>query len=142
MKRTTLIFICVIIATCLIGCSSSNENIQWALNLKAGDIEGIEAVCMPSGENERYKDYEKADFARIVEIVNSAKGKKVDNPEEITGGALTFYITMLDGTRHTFSNNGNVYLVIDGVTFKAAYGWLSSWGDEKLNNKIPDNFVY
>ena len=142
MKKIVLMTICMILVSCMIGCSGKNENIQWAQNLKASDVERIEAVRRPSPENERYKDFEKTDFTRIIEIINNAKGKKVDNPEQLYGGTLTFYITLLDGTRHTFSNNGNEYLIIDGVSFDAEYDWLSTWHDEQLNAQIPEHIEY
>lgn len=90
-----------------------DETIIWARNLKAKEVAKIEAIQMPSVEYERYKNYDISGFVGIVEIINDARGNKIDNPEPLAGGALTFYITMKDGTRHTFSNNGNAYLVID-----------------------------
>jgi hypothetical protein len=142
MKKTVLMTICMLIVSCLIGCSVKNENIQWAQTLKANDVERIEAVRRPSPENERYKDFEKSDFSRVIEIINNAKGKKIDNPEQLYGGALTFYITLLDGTRHTFTNNANKHLVIDGVSFEAEYDWLSTWDIENLNAQIPEHIEY
>jgi len=121
---------------------ATNDNILWAKNLKVNDVSRIEAVRMPAMENERYKDFDKTDFARIVEIINNAKGKRINNPEEIVGSCITFYITTTDGTRHTFSNNGNTYLVLDGVSFDAGYDWLDTWAYEALNGKVPENFEF
>ena len=143
MKRTIVLWVAMFIFLAgLTGCASSDENITWAQNLKTDDIEKMEAVRMPGGENERYKNYDPSEFPRIVEIINNAKGEKLDNPESIAGGGITFYVTLLDGTRYSFANNGNRYLVINGVSYDADYDWLDEWGNEKLNSKVPDNFVY
>ena len=140
-KFITLGIAFLLVLVTLTGCDS-HERILWAQNLSVNDIERIEAIRMPSNENERYRNFEQTEFARIVEIINNAKGEQVENPELLAGGGITFYITMLDGTRHTFRNNGNVYLVIDGVSFNASYDWLSSWLDEPLNSRVPDDFEY
>jgi len=142
MKRMIKIvtFLCLILT--FSSCNNKDENMAWAQNLKVSDVEKIEAVSMPSLENERYKDYDVSEFADIVEIVNNAKGNKIENSEEIAGGGITFYITTTDGERHTFTNNSNTYLMIDGVSYEASYDYLSKWGDYKFNSKVPDDFVY
>lgn len=133
-------FLCLILT--FSSCNNKDENMAWAQNLKVSDVEKIEAVSMPSLENERYKDYDVSEFADIVEIVNNAKGNKIENSEEIAGGGITFYITTTDGERHTFTNDSNTYLVIDGVSYEASYDYLSKWGDYNFNRKTPDDFVY
>jgi len=133
-------FLCLILT--FSSCNNKDENMAWAQNLKVSDVEKIEAVSMPSLENERYKDYDVSEFADIVEIVNNAKGNKIENSEEIAGGGITFYIMTTDGERHTFTNDSNTYLVIDGVSYEASYDYLSKWGDYNLNRKVPDDFVY
>lgn len=133
-------FICLFFV--LAGCSGKDEKIEWAQNLNSTNIERIEAIAMPSNEGQRYKEYDISEFTDIIEIVNNAKGKKIDNPESIVGGRVTFYITTTDGERHKFSNSGNIYLIIDGVSYKANKKWLYSWGDIQLNSTVPDDFVY
>jgi len=133
-------FLCLILT--FSSCNNKDENMAWAQNLKVSNVEKIEAVSMPSLENERYKDYDVSEFADIVEIVNKAKGNKIENSEEIAGGGITFYITTTDGERHTFTNDSNTYLVIDGVSYEASYDYLSKWGDYNFNRKVPDDFVY
>jgi len=133
-------FLCLILT--FSSCNNKDENMAWAQNLKVSNVEKIEAVSMPSLENERYKDYDVSEFADIVEIVNNAKGNKIENSEEIAGGGITFYITTTDGERHTFTNDSNTYLVIDGVSYEASYDYLSKWGDYNFNRKVPDDFVY
>jgi len=142
MKKTIgfLVLMCLILL--FTGCNNKDENMVWAQNLKASDVEKIEAVFMPSLENERYKNCDVSEFADIIEIVNNAKGKIINNPEDIVGSGITFYITTTDGGRHTFSNNGNAYLVIDGISYEASYDYLSKWPDYKLDSKVPDDFVY
>lgn len=135
-----VVFLCLILT--FNGCNSKDENMGWAQGLKVSDVEKIEAVSMPNFENERYKNYDVSEFADIVEIVNNANGKKVENPEEGAGGGITFYITTTGGERHTFSNNGNIYLTIDGVSYEASYDYLSKLGDYKLDSKVPDDFAY
>ena len=142
MKNTIkmVTFLCLILT--FSSCNNKDENMAWAQNLKVSDVEKIEAVSMPSLENERYKDYDVSEFADIVEIINNAKGNKIENSEEIAGGGITFYITTIDGERHTFTNDSNTYLVIDGVSYEASYDYLSKWGDYNFNRKTPDDFVY
>jgi hypothetical protein len=122
--------------------SPKDEKVIWAQNLKTEDVVKIEAVQMPSSEHERYKNYNASEFAGIIEIINGARGKRVDYPQLIAGGGTTFYITVKDGTRHKFANNGNIYLVIDDVSFDTGYDWLESWRNVSMNDRKPDDFEY
>ena len=143
-KKILFISIIVIIISVFLFLASRSfldKNILWARNLDASDIKIIEAIRYPSHENERYRIYfDNDDFVRILETVNDAKGLKISNPESLSGGGTTFFITLTDGTRRTFANNGNIYLVIDGISYKSSYNWLSSWPYEHFNAKIPDYF--
>jgi hypothetical protein len=135
------ILVCILVSFVFFaGCGNNDKLFEWAKNLAVQDVTVIEAVSMPSDENHRYKNYDASEFSRIVDIVNSVEGKKAVVPQEIVGGVITFYITTSDGERHTFANNGNTYLVIDGVSYRASYDWLSGWGEESLDSKMPDDF--
>jgi hypothetical protein len=95
---------------------------------------------MPSKENERYRKYDRSEFPAIVSLVNDSRGRYVSSPEELVGGGVIFYITTKGGVHHTYGNNANFYLVIDGESYRADYGWLSSWEYDKGNMPLPDGF--
>lgn len=147
-KIVILLPVLVIIAIVFIVAITSNSNratMKWTNELEVADVTKIELVVMPSAENERYMLFEEGDFAKIVNLLNSCKGRYVADPESISGGGSTLYITLADGTIHTVSNNGNVYLVIDGDNYSVSDSWLSAWDECGLNRgsaKMPDNFVY
>jgi hypothetical protein len=81
----------------------------------------------------RYKNYDSSEFAGIVEIINAARGKRVDDPESISGGGLTFYITLKDGTRHEFANK-------EIVLYTALYsdGGIRAMGDLQAYIEQPE----
>jgi len=141
MRKICFAIICVLILLGTAACRDNDAQLAWAQSLKASDVARIEIVRLLGAADERYKDCEKTEFERIVSIINGAKGKRVDALEGISGGTVTVYITLNDGTRHTFANNGNVYLVIDGVSFEAKYEWLNGWSNEKTNGALPQDFV-
>lgn len=124
---------------------SDRDTMNWANELSVVDITKIELVVMPSVENERYKLFAENEYEEIVKLLNNCKGRYVSSPESISGGGSTLYITLADGTTHSITNNGNVYLVIDGDNYSVSDSWLSAWdecGLDRGNAKIPDNFVY
>lgn len=150
MKKKVVILlpVLVIIAIVFIAAITSNSNratIKWANELEVANVTKIELVVMPSAENERYMLFEEGNFSKIVNLLNSCEGKYVADPESISGGSSTLYITLANGTIHTVSNNGNVYLVIDGDNYSVSDNWLAAWDECALNRgsaKMPDNFVY
>lgn len=121
---------------------SEKPSMQWAKNLQVQDIDRIELVVQPSAENERYRLFESDEFADVVELVNKSKGTYLDNPEPLAGQSIVFYITTKDGIRHIFSNGGNAYLMIDGITYSAEYDWLYSWKYRKGNTYLPSTFSF
>lgn len=135
----TVVVLCVGFAT---NRSLDKSPIRWAKNLQVQDVDKIEMVVQTSVENERYRLFTKDELADIVELVNESKGKYQKSPEPLGGQSITFYITTKDGKRHTFSNIGNTYLMIDGVTYKAEYDWLSSWKYSKGNAMLPSTFSF
>lgn len=118
---------------------SNVPSMKWAKSLTLTDIQSIELVVQPSNENERYKKYEPEEFPEIIDLINQSRGKLDKDPEEIAGGAQTFYITTEDGLIHEFLNNGNRYLMIDGNAFESSYDWLNRWNFNG-NTSLPDGF--
>ena len=52
---------------------------------------------------------------------------------------------MTDGTHHYVGNEGNVYLHIDGDSYRPSYSWLSSWelrGDSPAPEGFPDTTLH
>lgn len=121
---------------------SEQPPMQWAKNLQVQDIDKIELIVQPSAENERYRLFTNDEFENIVKLVNKSKGIYLDNPEPVAGQSIVFYITTKDGIRHTFSNGGNTYLMIDGDTYSAEYDWLSSWKYRNGNTHLPSTFSF
>ena len=76
----------------------------------------------------------------MVTILNESRGRYIARPRELSGGASTLYITTADGVRHTVSNEGNVYLRIDGAAYKPGYFWLSAWPYTEGNAPLPEGF--
>ena len=133
---SALVFCCSL----LVSCSDTNK-----LQITASDIEKAELIVMPSAENERYKLVEESDYGKITELISKGPSKAVSNPEEIVGGDATLYITLTDGTVHTLSNNGNVYIVLDGISYEMKDDFSSLWtecGFNVGNAKAPDDFCY
>lgn len=123
---------------------SDMPSMTWARFLRAEDIQSIELIVQPSDEQERYKKYEPEEYPEIIELVNQGRGKPVKNPEEISGGGQTFYITTKDGVIHQFLNNGNMYLFIDGDAYEAGYEWLRKWnysGDSAVPRGFWDKVI-
>lgn len=118
---------------------SDMPSMMWAKSLQVEDIQSIELIVQPSFPQEQYKKYTADEFSEIVRVVNRSNGRLVKYPENIFGGAQTFYITTKDGAVHRFTNNGNRYLVIDGDTFEAEYEWLNMW-KYKGTGSVPDEF--
>lgn len=124
---------------------SKRESMRWLNSLNAEDVQQIEVVVMPSDENERYALYtDESDISDITALLRKGKGRYVEKPEALTGGGVSFYLTMKDGSRHSVFNTGNVYLVVDWDSYKADSDWLSSW-DETYgwgNAPLPEDFSF
>lgn len=116
------------------------DTMQWAKNLRVEDVEKIELISESSAEKERYRLFTSSEFPNIVALVNESHGTYLPNPEPLSGGYTALYITTKDGVRHTFANNGNAYLVIDGESYDSGYDWLSSWEYKKGNSFLPATF--
>ena len=120
--------------------SSSRDTMRWAKNLSVSQVERIELLMLPSNENQRYRLFTADEFEDVVTLINKSRGSYIYNPEIISGGMASLYVTTKDGFRHTVSNNANKYLQIDGDSYKAGYNWLSSWEYTKGNAPLPEDF--
>lgn len=139
-KLLTVVSVLILLCTLLASCSDSNK-----LKITASDIEKAELIVMPSAENERYKLVDESDYDNIVELIAEIPNKSVANPEGISGGAATLYITLTDGTVHTLCNDGNVYIVLDDTSYEMKIDFLSLWNEYGFNignTEVPSDFSY
>ncbi len=120
--------------------SSSRDTMRWAKNLSVSQVDRIELLVLPSNENQRYRLFTADEFEDVVKLINKSRGSNIYNPEIITGGIASLYVTTKDGLRHTVSNNANKYLLIDGDNYEAGYSWLTSWEYTKGNAPLPEDF--
>lgn len=142
MKKLVICF-CVVILCCYImaACSGNDDRLQ----ITASDIAEAELIVQPSDENERYKLIDESDYEKIAKLISMLPNDFVSDPESITGGASTLYITLTDGTVHTICNNGNVYIDFDGKSYGMSEKLLSLWEEYGFNignAKVPDDFSY
>ncbi len=142
VAAVSIAIICTVSILFLTQSPGSRDTMKWARKLSISDVKRIELVVMPSSENERYRLFEEDELGEVIALINQSKGKYLDNPEAIAGGAATLYITTQDGTRHRVTNIGNVQLFIDGDYYDAGYGWLSSWKYKKGNAPLPEDFSF
>lgn len=120
---------------------SSRASMQWAENLKVDDIETIELVAMPGEENEQYQLFDRSEYTTLVSLINQSHGTYIKKPENLEGSSTTLYISLTDGTRHSVSNSGNAYLIIDGDFYEAEYVWLSNWPHKKGDSSLPTDLI-
>ncbi len=118
---------------------SSTSSLEWAKSLTSANVQSIELVVVPSNENEQYRKYGQDEFPGIVNLIRQSHGSLVKNPEQVTGGTQTIYITTQDGLIHEVSNIGNQYLIIDGDSFDAGHNWLGGWKFSG-NAAVPEGF--
>lgn len=120
--------------------------LKWAKNLQLRDVEKIELVVSPSSSERAYRRMDVPALPQLIRLINSCHGRRIQNPEPLTGSTITLYVTMMDGTLHTVKNIANTYLSIDGVCFYPGFDWLCSWehtyGLTKTDSPIPDGFIF
>lgn len=114
-------------AVCFLTNPRTRESMAWAQSLSADDVERVELVVMPQAQDKQYRLFAGDEVQEVVALINGSRGGYVADPEEYTGGSISFTVTMAGGETHTVSNIGNVYLEIDGDCYDAGYEWLSSW---------------
>ena len=110
---------------------------KWAKNLRVDDVVRVELTIMPQVTDKQYKDFNADEIAQAVALINKSSGRYISEPEPLNGSTMTLYITTADGVQHTVTNNGNIYLRIDGDTYRSTHiTWPYTEGDSPL----PDSF--
>ena len=131
---------CIAAAVCFLTDPERNGTMEWAQELQADDIVNVELTAAPQSAGKQYRIFSADEIPDVAALLNESRGRRVAKPEELAGGAFTLYITTADGVRHTVSNEGNVYLRIDGDTYKPGYSWLSAWPYTEGNAPLPEGF--
>ena len=112
--------------------------------LKQGEVK-IEKQRLQRFDLERgYNIFDESEFKKIVETINNANGFYRARPKEIAGGYKRLYIVMKNGDVHTVSNQGNIYLEIDGDSYKAKSEYLLSFNEMlgEGNSAVPQLIPY
>ena len=131
---------CIAAAVCFLTDPERNGTMEWAQELQAEDIVNVELTAAPQSAGKQYRIFSADEIPDVAALLNESRGRRIAKPEELAGGAFTLYITTADGVRHTVSNEGNVYLRIDGDTYKPGYSWLSAWPYTEGNAPLPEGF--
>ena len=128
--------VCVVVAVCFLT-DPEHETMKWAKNLRVEDVVRVELTIMPQATNKQYKDFNADEIAEAVALINKSSGRYISEPESFNGSTMTLYITTADGVQHTVTNNGNIYIRIDGDTYRSTHiTWPYTEGDSPL----PDSF--
>ena len=128
--------VCIAVAVCFLT-NPEHETMKWAKNLRVDDVVRVELTVMPQATDKQYKDFNADEIAQAVALINKSSGRYISEPEPLSGGTTTLYITTADGVQHTVTNNGNIYLRIDGDTYRSTHvTWPYTEGDSPL----PDSF--
>ena len=128
--------VCVVVAVCFLT-NPEHETMKWAKNLRVDDVVRVELTIMPQATNKQYKDFNADEIAEAVALINKSSGRYISEPESLSGSTMTLYITTADGVQHTVTNNGNIYIRIDGDTYRSTHiTWPYTEGDSPL----PDSF--
>ena len=128
--------VCIAVAVCFLT-NPEHETMKWAKNLRVDDVVRVELTVMPQVTDKQYKDFNADEIAEAVALINKSSGRYISEPEPLNGSTMTLYITTADGVQHTVTNNGNIYLRIDGDTYRSTHiTWPYTEGDSPL----PDSF--
>ena len=128
--------VCIVVAVCFLT-NPEHETMKWAKNLRVDDVVRVELTIMPQATNKQYKDFNADEIAEAVALINKSSGRYISEPESLNGSTMTLYITTADGVQHTVTNNGNIYIRIDGDTYRSTHiTWPYTEGDSPL----PDSF--
>lgn len=128
--------VCIAVAVCFLT-NPEHETMKWAKNLRVDDVVRVELTVMPQVTDKQYKDFNTDEIAEAVALINKSSGRYISEPEPLNGSTMTLYITTADGVQHTVTNNGNIYLRIDGDTYRSTHiTWPYTEGDSPL----PDSF--
>ena len=128
--------VCIAVAVCFLT-NPEHETMKWAKNLRVDDVVRVELTVMPQVTDKQYKDFNADEIAEAVALINKSSGRYISEPESLNGSTMTLYITTADGVQHTVTNNGNIYIRIDGDTYRSTHiTWPYTEGDSPL----PDSF--
>ena len=128
--------VCVVVAVCFLT-NPEHETMKWAKNLRVDDVVRVELTIMPQATNKQYKDFNADEIAEAVALINKSSGRYISEPESLNGSTMTLYITTADGVQHTVTNNGNIYIRIDGDTYRSTH---ITWPYTEGNSPLPDSF--
>ena len=131
--------VCAAVAVCFLT-NPQRETMKWAKSLRVEDVARIELTVMPQAIDKQYKDLDADEIAEAVALINECRGRHVRDAEPLAGSTLALYVTTTDGVRHTVVNNGGVYLVIDGDSYRANHAWLNAWPFPEGDAPLPERF--
>lgn len=93
--------------------SSVRPSQKWVQDLKAGDVESIEAAVTPQGPEQENRYLSEDEIDSLVAELPGFLGNYVEDHNEVEGSSIFLVFTMKDGITHEVVNIGNTYLCID-----------------------------
>ena len=130
------VVVCTVVAVCFLT-NPERATMKWAKELRVEDVARIEQIVMPRTPDKQYKDLDAEEFAEIVTLINKSVGRYQKETELLNGRTFSLYITTTDGVRHEVVNDANVYLRIDGDSYKLTQTWRPRTTG---NAPIPEGF--
>lgn len=128
--------VCVVVAVCFLT-NPERATMKWAKSLRVEDVARIEQINMTRTPDKQYKDLDAEEFAEIVALINKSVGRYQKETELLNGRTFSLYITTTDGVRHEVVNDANVYLRIDGDSYRLTPTWRPRTTG---NAPIPEGF--
>ena len=128
--------VCVVVAVCFLT-NPERTTMKWAKSLRVEDVARIEQINMTRTPDKQYKDLGAEEFAEIVALINKSVGRYQKETELLNGRTFSLYITTTDGVRHEVVNDANVYLRIDGDSYRLTRTWRPRTTG---NAPIPEGF--
>ena len=128
--------VCVVVAVCFLT-NPERTTMKWAKSLRVEDVARIEQINMTRTPDKQYKDLDAEEFAEIVALINKSVGRYQKETELLNGRTFSLYITTTDGVRHEVVNDANVYLRIDGDSYRLTRTWRPRTTG---NAPIPEGF--
>lgn len=128
--------VCVVVAVCFLT-NPERATMKWAKSLRVEDVARIEQINMTRTPDKQYKDLDAEEFAEIVALINKSVGRYQKETELLNGRTFSLYITTTDGVRHEVVNDANVYLRIDGDSYRLTRTWRPRTTG---NAPIPEGF--
>lgn len=115
--------LCLWIGMCFLTDPQRRDTLKWAQQLSKDEVASIDQIVHP---DEKHRVIPKEEYDEITALIRLSQGYYQEQPEQIFGQTITFYITMKDGAKHTISNIGNEYLKIDEDYYRPYY-WNDDW---------------